>query len=125
MNREFWRGCRVLVAAHTGFKGSWLSLWLANLGAEVHGFSLSPPGSPNQFEIAKVESRLTSHTHGDIRDFDALQQSIDKHRPHIVFHLAAQSLVPPSYQEPMDTLREKIMLNELWAKGKAPWKIWK
>lgn len=109
MNREFWRGRPVLVTGHTGFKGSWLCLWLADLGAEVHGFSLAPPSSPSLFEAANVENQLASHTHGDIRDLEALQRCMEEHRPHVVFHLAAQSLVRPSYQDPLGTLATNVM----------------
>jgi len=102
-------GKKVLVTGHTGFKGSWLSLWLAELGAEVHGYALAPDTEPNLFETAKVESSLTSHRIADIRDYAALKAALTEIRPDIVLHLAAQPLVRLSYREPRETYETNVM----------------
>jgi len=104
----FWRGRRVLVTGHTGFKGSWLALWLKALGAEVTGFALAPPGEPNLFTLAGVE-RDVHHVHGDVRDAAALDACIAQARPQVVLHLAAQSLVRLSYREPVQTYATNVM----------------
>lgn len=105
---SFWKGKNVLVTGHTGFKGSWLSLWLQNLGANVIGYSLSPPTNPNLFNIAKVKENMASIA-GDIRDYKCLVDVIKKFKPEIVFHLAAQSLVRKSYKDPIETFSTNIM----------------
>ncbi len=105
---EFWRERRVLLTGHTGFKGSWLSLWLQSLGANLVGFSLLPPTLPNLFEIAQVEKGMDSII-GDIQDFSLLQKTINYHQPEIVIHMAAQSLVRYSYQEPLKTYTTNVM----------------
>lgn len=105
---EFWRAKRVLVTGHTGFKGSWLCLWLRRLGAEVGGLALPPSSSPNLFEAADIGADLT-HFECDIRDHDKTQQCIRAFDPEIVFHLAAQALVRPSYDAPVDTFATNIM----------------
>ncbi len=105
---ELWRGKRVLVTGHTGFKGSWLSLWLQQLGADVSGFALDPPSTPSLFDLAQVAEGMTS-TRGDVRDLDRLQKVFNEHRPQVVFHLAAQSLVRPSYENPVDTYATNVM----------------
>ena len=84
-------GRTVLVTGHTGFKGSWLALWLLELGAEVAGFSLDVPSSPSHFELIGLEKRLR-HYVGDIRDRKRLSQVIDEFKPQVIFHLAAQPL---------------------------------
>jgi CDP-glucose 4,6-dehydratase len=99
---DFYRGTRVAVTGHTGFKGSWLALWLRELGAEVHGFSLPPPTDPNLFELVRDHS-LSSDFQGDIRDQDAFRAFLEKARPRVLFHLAAQPLVRRSYREPSET----------------------
>jgi CDP-glucose 4,6-dehydratase len=104
----FWRGKRVLLTGHTGFKGSWLALWLQRLGAEVTGISLPPVTKPNLFSLAKVEELCQSHF-CDIRDAVALADFIKAARPEIVFHLAAQPLVRASYREPRETFATNIM----------------
>lgn len=99
----------VLVTGHTGFKGGWLSLWLAQRGAAVHGYAAAPPTRPSFFEIADVASRLASHTIGDIRDGDTLRKTIAAARPEVVFHLAAQPLVRQSYRDPLETFAVNVM----------------
>jgi CDP-glucose 4,6-dehydratase len=94
-----YKGRRVLVTGHTGFKGSWLSHWLLELGADVAGFSLYLPSTPCNFEVLGLERRLR-HIVGDIRDAAAVQAAFDEFRPEIVFHLAAQAIVRTSYDEP-------------------------
>ena len=90
MNRQFWRGKRVFLTGHTGFKGGWLALWLADMGAEVHGYALTPPTEPNLFAIANIQARLARSTIADIRDAAALAQAMQVAQPDIVLHLAAQ-----------------------------------
>src|SRR3954451_21495081 len=99
---SFWRGKKVLLTGHTGFKGSWLSLWLQQLGAEVVGFSGDrKPTQPALFEDARVAEGMASCDIADIRDPDAVRGVLERHRPEIVLHLAAQSLVRKSYREPV------------------------
>jgi len=105
---NFWHGKRVLLTGHTGFKGSWLALWLQQLGAEVFGIALAPNTLPNLFELAHVKSGMNSHF-CDIRDVSRLLQIVRDTRPEIVFHLAAQSLVRPSYHDPLATYATNIM----------------
>jgi len=105
---DVYRGRRVLVTGHTGFKGSWLSLWLLQLGAEVAGFSVDVPSSPANFELLGLERRLR-HYQGDIRDRARLAAVFDEFRPQIVFHLAAQALVRRSYADPATTFETNTM----------------
>lgn len=104
---DFWRGKRVLLTGHTGFKGSWLALWLHRLGAQVTGISLPPATTPNLFELVSIETITGSHF-CDIRDAAALAVLIDKAQPEIVFHLAAQALVRASYRDPLATFATNI-----------------
>ncbi len=104
-----WSGLDVLVTGHTGFQGSWLTLWLHGLGARVHGFALAPPTRPSLFEEARVEPLLASHTVADVRDMDAVQSAIHRAKPALVFHLAAQPLVRTGYEDPAGTLATNIM----------------
>ncbi len=103
-----YRGKRVLVTGHTGFKGSWLALWLEHLGAEVAGFAIDVPSSPANFEVLDLEHRLRHHQ-GDIRDRAALARVIDEFRPQMIFHLAAQSLVRRSYDDPVTTFETNTL----------------
>ncbi|WAH37694.1 CDP-glucose 4,6-dehydratase [Alicyclobacillus dauci] len=104
----FWSGKRVLITGHTGFKGSWLSLWLRHLGATVTGYSLDPPTETNLFSLAKVAERVTS-IKGDIRDEQQLVALLKSFQPEIVFHMAAQSLVRKSYDDPIRTFDTNVM----------------
>ena len=108
MNNTFWRSKRVLITGHTGFKGSWLSLWLQLLGAEVVGYALSPPSEPNLFTVSNVADGMVSVL-GDVLNEDHLQNAIEKYRPEFVFHLAAQSLVRQSYKDPAGTFATNVM----------------
>ena len=101
------KGKRVLITGDTGFKGSWLTLWLDRLGAELTGFSLPPAGERPLFEAAGLSS-VIDHIDGDIRNLDALQAAFDKAKPEMVFHLAAQSLVRPSYDDPKLTFDTNV-----------------
>jgi CDP-glucose 4,6-dehydratase len=104
----FWRGKRVFITGHTGFKGSWLSLWLQSLGAELHGLALEPPTTPNLYTEARVGAGMIS-TLGDIRDLGSVQRAMAAFRPDIVLHLAAQPLVRLSYAEPVATYATNVM----------------
>ena len=105
---DFWRGKRVLLTGHTGFKGAWLALWLQRLGADVTGIALTPNTTPSLFELARVASHINSHF-CDIRDAAALTTLIRSARPDLVFHLAAQPLVRASYREPLATFAINVM----------------
>ncbi len=99
----FWAGKRVLVTGHTGFKGSWLSLWLSELGAQVSGLSLEPETHPSLFNQLQLERRLKHHWIADIRDFGAVADAVEASQPQVVLHLAAQPLVRRSYRDPLGT----------------------
>lgn len=105
--REFWRNRRVLVTGHTGFKGSWLSLWLSEMGAQVHGLALVPDTDPSLFDSLGLSSRL-DHVIGDIRDADLVARRVNAVKPEIVFHLAAQPLVLRSYAAPVETWQTNV-----------------
>lgn len=105
---DFWQGKRVLVTGHTGFKGGWLCLWLRQMGAELVGYALEPPSRPSLFEAARVAEGMVS-VRGDVRDGERLQAIFSQHRPEIVFHLAAQALVRPSYADPVATYSVNVM----------------
>ena len=104
MNFAFWKNKRVLITGHTGFKGSWLSLWLEKLGAELYGYSLRPPSDPNMFDLAQVGKGVKSFIN-DIRDYDSLAAAVKDCRPEVVFHLAAQALVRNRMKNPSTRIR--------------------
>lgn len=104
----FYEGKTVLVTGDSGFKGSWLSVWLTHLGARVVGYSLEPPTEPSNFEACRLGDRIT-HIHGDIRDYESLLRAFSEHRPDVVFHLAAQPLVRLSYVETRYTFDANLM----------------
>ena len=108
VNSQFWKGKRVFVTGHTNFKGSWLSPWLQLMGAEVKGFSLTPPTQPALFDVAKVGDNMQTEI-GDIRNLQQLSQSIRAFNPDVLLHLAAQPLVRLSYKEPVDTYSTNVM----------------
>ena len=105
----FYRGKRILVTGHTGFKGSWLSIWLHELGAEVIGVALEPQTEKDNYKLSGISSQLSADIKADIRDGAAMQRIFDEYQPEIVFHLAAQPLVRLSYDEPVDTWQTNVM----------------
>ena len=109
MNPTFWRGKRLFLTGHTGFKGSWLSLWLQSLGAELHGLALEAPTTPNLFTVAQVTNGMASSTLGDIRDLATVQKAMRASQADIVIHMAAQPLVRLSYAEPVETYSTNVM----------------
>ena len=104
---NIYKNKRVLITGHTGFKGSWLAIWLKELGADVVGYALDPPSEPNNFEATKLREKIT-HIHGDIRDLDGLIKAFQQYQPEFVFHLAAQPLVRLSYAEPKLTFDTNV-----------------
>ena len=108
LNRSFWKDCNVFVTGHTGFKGSWLCLWLDALGAKTTGYGLDPPTDPNLFEQAGVASAMRSVI-ADIRDFARLKNEIAECQPDVIIHLAAQSVVRRGYQDPIETYSSNVM----------------
>ena len=109
MRREFWRGKRVFLTGHTGFKGGWLALWLADMGAEVHGYALSPPTEPNLYTVLNLQARMASSTIADVRHLPSLTQAMQLAEPDVVLHLAAQPLVRYSYVAPVETYAVNVM----------------
>ncbi len=107
-DKNFWQDKRVFLTGHTGFKGAWLSLWLNTLGANVAGFALKPPTTPNLFELADIRSFVTDFR-GDIRDAETLSTALNKFRPDIIFHMAAQPIVRLSYLSPRETYETNVM----------------
>lgn len=108
INKEFWKTKKVLITGHTGFKGSWLSLWLQACEAQLFGYSLGVPTTPSLFEIGQVADGMVSIM-GDIRDLSHLMRVVKEHEPQIVIHMAAQSLVRVSYEDPIQTYSTNIM----------------
>src|SRR5260221_6984301 len=108
MNPSFWHGRKVLVTGHTGFKGSWLSLWCTQSGSKVVGCALGPPTEPSLFAAARVSEAMVD-IRGDIRDAERVQAALATHQPEVVFHLAAQPLVRQSYAEPVETFAANVM----------------
>ncbi|TGN08024.1 CDP-glucose 4,6-dehydratase [Leptospira ilyithenensis] len=109
LNQEFWKDKRVLLTGHTGFKGSWLSLWLSSLGARVYGYSLSPPTDPSLFDLANVRDVLAGSEIADVRDLTKLSGFLKSSNPEIVIHMAAQPLVRDSYKIPVETYAINVM----------------
>ena len=105
---SFYKGKKVFITGHTGFKGTWLCKILTNAGAIVTGYSLNPPTTPNLFEISKIETDI-NHNIGDVKDLKKLQKIFNKAKPEIVFHLAAQPLVIEGYNNPVNTYETNIL----------------
>jgi len=108
MNEAFWKNRRVFITGHTGFKGSWLCLWLHALGADVYGYALDPPTDPSLFRLCKIDSLVRS-TIADVRDGEALRHALLASRAEVAFHLAAQPLVRDSYKLPVETYDTNVM----------------
>lgn len=108
MDRNFWKNRTVLVTGHTGFKGSWLSIWLHHMGAKVVGYALDPENEENNFVVSKLSEKVID-IRGDIRDRDSLEKVFDTYKPEIVFHLAAQPIVLKSYENPVETYEINVM----------------
>src|ERR1700730_9638132 len=118
---DFYRGKKVLVTGHTGFKGGWLTTWLKLLGAQVIGFALPPETEPNLFDAAQISRSIVSNF-GDIRDPSALSAVFRRYTPNIVIHNAAQAIVRRSYREPVETYATNVMgtVNVLEAVRQTP-----
>ena len=108
VNRAFWKNRRVFLTGHTGFKGSWLSLWLKRLGADVTGYALDPPTQPNLFERAGVAKGIHSIC-GDVRDYDHLKSALKDANPDVVIHMAAQTVVKRGYEDPIENYSTNVM----------------
>jgi CDP-glucose 4,6-dehydratase len=121
VNPSFWKGKKVYLTGHTGFKGSWLSLWLQMMGVNLKGYSLAPNTNPNLFTKAGVSKNMESEI-GDIRDLSRISKSIQDFNPDILIHMAAQPLVRLSYKEPVETFSTNVMgtVNVLEAARKCP-----
>lgn len=109
MYNDVYKGKTVLVTGHTGFKGSWLSIWLTMMGAKVVGYSLDPYSDKGNFEACHLQDKLYADVRGDTRDFIHLSETIEKYQPEIIFHLAAQALVRTAYQHPKETYETNLM----------------
>lgn len=108
INSEFWKDKKVFITGHTGFKGSWMCLWLESMGADIAGYSLEPSSSPNLFEEANTGKNI-KNTFADIRDSSCLNEAISSFKPEIVIHMAAQPLVRQSYKDPVETFSTNVM----------------
>ena len=119
---DIYRGRRVLVTGHTGFKGSWLCTWLIKLGAEVAGYSVDVPTEPSNFDLLRLSNRMHHHL-GDIRDMSTFAKVVDDFRPEFIFHMAAQALVRKSYDDPRETFEVNVMgmVNVLDCIRDRPW----
>jgi len=109
VNTAFWRGRRVLITGHTGFKGAWLALWLQRLGAGVHGFAGPPPTETSLFAAAQVAEGMAGSTEGDVRDADAVAAAVTEARPEVVVHMAAQALVRRGLADPVATYATNVL----------------
>jgi len=109
LNSAFWRGRRVFITGHTGFKGSWLCLWLRAMGAQVAGYALAPPTVPSLFERAGIGDSLALDLRADVRDAERLAEAVREVAPEVVFHMAAQPLVRESYRTPVETYETNVM----------------
>jgi len=109
MDASFWKGKKVFVTGHTGFKGSWLCIWLSILGAKVYGYALSPPTVPSLFELARVDELVAHSVIADVRDLSSLQDALILFSPDIVIHMAAQPIVRDSYERPVETYEINVM----------------
>jgi CDP-glucose 4,6-dehydratase len=105
----FWKGKKVFLTGHTGFKGSWLSLWLASMGAKVTGYALAPNTIPNLFDVLAIDSLIEKSHIADIRDLAVLQKAMSESKPDVVIHMAAQPLVRYSYANPVETYATNVM----------------
>jgi len=108
MDKQFWKDKKVFITGHTGFKGSWLSIWLTELGANVTGYSLPPGTDPSMFKSLSLEKKVNT-VFGDIRNYDDLKAQIILAKPDIVIHMAAQALVLESYKNPLETYQTNLM----------------
>ena len=108
MFNNLYKNKKVLVTGHTGFKGSWLSSWLIQLGANVFGYSNNIPSQPSHFEELGLAEKMVSYF-GDVRDYDVFESFVRKYKPEIVFHMAAQPIVTTSFKEPLETIQTNVM----------------
>ena len=115
INKEFWKGKKVFITGHSGFKGAWLSFVLKNLGAEVKGYSLPPLQTPNLFELIKLDTEINS-VFGDVRNLDNLLREFENFKPEIVFHLAAQPIVLEGYKNKLIILSRKLFF--IWRRNR-------
>lgn len=109
INQKFWKNKRVFLTGHTGFKGSWLCLWLHQLGAKVYGYALKPPTKPSLFNLCNIDKLIDKSVIADIRDLKKLKRALQAARPDIVIHLAAQPLVRESYKYPIETYTTNVI----------------
>jgi CDP-glucose 4,6-dehydratase len=109
MSSDFWSDRSVFLTGHTGFKGGWMALWLSHMGARVHGYSLTPPTTPNFFTVVDLKNRLQQSTIGDIRNLSPLSDALKVAKPSVVIHMAAQPLVRESYNTPVETFTANVM----------------
>ena len=109
MYNDCYRGKVVLVTGHTGFKGSWLSIWLTMMGAKVVGYALDPASDKGNFSACRLHDRLHADVRGDVRDMDSLNAVMERYKPEFVFHLAAQALVRTAYRFPRETYETNLM----------------